>query len=399
MNFNKGRSPFNPGQPVSLEFFTGRDAEIQRIERSLSQVQFGKPQALFLTGEYGIGKTSLAGYSKSLAEKKYKIFGIHVLLGGVETVEEVTTKTVEAIIKAQPYEPSLADKSRDFLSKYVGQQEIFGVKINLQELKKDSLELSHGFLPLLKNLFTKLKENQVQGIMLIFDEINGISKNPKFAHFIKTLIDENALSQEPLPLLLMLCGIDEKRRDLIKNHQPVERIFDVLEIKKLSKTETEDFFTKTFASVGIEVEPKAMDLMCQFSDGLAKVAHVIGENTFWEDKDNKIDTADAASGIYNSAIEIGTKFFDQQVYQTLQSKDYQTILSKLAKTGFGLTFKKAKIETMLSETEKNKFHNFLQKMKKLNVLKAGEKRGDYIFTSSLVRTYIHLKFVPLEENR
>lgn len=45
----------------------------------------GKPQAIFLTGEYGIGKSSLAGFMRYYAEKTNNIFGIHILLGGAET--------------------------------------------------------------------------------------------------------------------------------------------------------------------------------------------------------------------------------------------------------------------------------------------------------------------------
>ena len=64
---SKGKSPFYPGQPVPIEFFIGRIDEIGRVTRSLSQVETGKPRAIFLTGEYGIGKSSLAGFMRRYA--------------------------------------------------------------------------------------------------------------------------------------------------------------------------------------------------------------------------------------------------------------------------------------------------------------------------------------------
>src|SRR3989338_4467270 len=176
-NLNKGKSPFYPGQPVPVDFFTGRFNEIQRIIRAIKQVELGKPQAVFLTGEYGIGKSSLAGFLKFYAERNNRILGIHVLLGGAETLEDVAEKTVEAVIKQQIYEESRAEKVRNLLSKYIGQQNLFGLNINFEALKADAPNLSHGYLPFLHDLLDRLKSDNVKGIMLILDEINDISQN------------------------------------------------------------------------------------------------------------------------------------------------------------------------------------------------------------------------------
>jgi len=100
----KGINPFYPGQPVPVEFFTGRMKEIQRIIRAIEQVEQGKPQAVFLTGEYGIGKSSLAGFLNFFAEKNNHILGIHVFLGGAETLEDLAEKTVESVLRQQIYE-------------------------------------------------------------------------------------------------------------------------------------------------------------------------------------------------------------------------------------------------------------------------------------------------------
>src|SRR3990167_8786253 len=99
----KGISPFYPGQPVPVELFVGRQKEIEKIARAVRQVELGKPQAIFLSGEYGIGKSSLAGFMRFYAEKENHLFGIHVLLGGATTIEDVAVKTVEAVLKTQAY--------------------------------------------------------------------------------------------------------------------------------------------------------------------------------------------------------------------------------------------------------------------------------------------------------
>jgi len=241
---SKGQSPFYPGQPVPTEFFAGRHKEIERIDRAIQQVAAGKPQAIFLTGEYGIGKSSLAGFMRQSAEKNNRLLGIHVLLGGVETLDELAEKTVSSFIREQYYKPTFVDNLSEIFSKYLDEkQTLFGINLNLKALKEDSPNISSGYLPFLREIYKKLAQ-KINGIMLILDEINGITKEPKFSHFIKSLIDENALSPKPLPLLLTLCGVEERRAEMVQNHRPVERIFDIVEINPMDKKEMKDFFTR-----------------------------------------------------------------------------------------------------------------------------------------------------------
>lgn len=393
VNIYKDKSPFYPGQPVPIEFFIGRLQEIKRIERAIKQVVAGKPQSLFLTGEYGIGKSSLASFMRFYAKKNNDILGIHIFLGGVESIDDIAVKTVETVLKSSIYEPTISENVKNFLSKYIGKQDLFGFSINFDALKEDSPDISHGFLPFLHELLNRVKKDGIKGIMLILDEVNGITKHAKFSHFIKGLVDENATSGNTLPLMLMLCGIDERRRDMIQHHQPIERIFDLVEIKPMNNTEMIDFFNNAFNSVGISVDKEAMDTLCHYSAGFPKIMHLIGENIYWINKNTTIDKSVAFEGVVSAAKEVGTKFIDQQVLRSLQSKDYHSILKKISKMNFDLSFTKNYIEKELSPTEKKIFNNFLQKMKKLNVIRSGEVRGEYVFNSRLVRLYLLLNSI------
>ncbi|MBI4377746.1 MAG: ATP-binding protein [Nitrospinae bacterium] len=395
----KGISPFYPGQPVPAELFVGRQAEIDKIARAVRQVELGKPQAIFLSGEYGIGKSSLAGFMRFYAEKENHLLGIHVLLGSATTIEDVAVKTVEAVLRAPAYEPTLIEKARNVLSKYVGKQELFGIQINLEALKADSPNISAGYLPFLQQLLERFRDEGIKGIMLILDEINGITSNPKFAHFVKGLVDENALSATPLPLLLMLSGVEERRREMIQHHQPVERIFDIVEINPMTDSEMRDFFDKAFRSQNIEVKPDAMSLLCHYSAGFPKIMHTVGDVTFWIDQDGIIDKDDAFKGILLAAEDIGRKFVDQQVLRALRSADYHSILNKMSKLLFDLSFQKTDLEKGLSDSEKKKCNNFLQKMKKLKVLSSGDIQGEYIFNSRLVRLYILLNSIKKDASQ
>jgi hypothetical protein len=230
----------------------------------------------------------------------------------------------------------------------------------------------------------------MKGVMLIIDEINGIAENADFAHFIKGMVDENAMSRPPLPLMLMLCGVEERRRQMIRNHQPVERIFDIVQIEPMNETEMKDFFITTFGNANVKVSDDALPQLLHYSAGYPRIMHAIGEAVYWTDTDNVVTRHDAALGINRAARDIGQRYVDAQVYKALESADYRAILAKVAKADFDLEFMKGDIEQSLTPGEKMKFNNFLQRMKKLNVLRAGEEKGTYIFNSRLVRLYMRM---------
>ncbi|MGL5888676.1 MAG: BREX system ATP-binding domain-containing protein [Bacteroidia bacterium] len=394
MAFIKDSSPFYSGRPLPHDLFTGRDEQITLIERSLRQVAAGKQQAVFLTGEFGIGKSSLAHATRYIAETKYNLTGIHVFLGGAKTIDDLSERTLESAIITEAYRPKATERIREMLSKYIGKQSLFGVNINFDALKKDAPNLSRGFLPFLKELYKRSQPDGVKGICLILDEINGITKNPDFAHFIKTFVDSNALSKDPLPVLLLLCGVKERREEMIAHHRPTDRIFDIVDLQTMKREEANQFFIKTFAKVGCNVSQKALDLMYDYSQGHPKAMNIIGDNVFWKTPSTNIDVTAAISGIYAAAEEIGHKFIDSQVLNTIESKDYQNILRKISSSIHteSLVINKKNIIPLLTVSENAKLNNFLLKLKKQNVIRPGFEPGEYIFNDRLARLYLTIKF-------
>ena len=56
----------------------------------------------------------------------------------------------------------------------------------------------------------------------------------------------------------MLCGVEERRRTMIKHHPPVDRIFEIIEIEKMDQSEMEEFFTRSFGEAGMTVDVQGM---------------------------------------------------------------------------------------------------------------------------------------------
>jgi len=381
----KGRSPFSPGRPVTPDMFVGRGEQIARILRSVGQVRAGKQENLFITGEYGIGKSSLVSYVRSVAEQQYRLAGFHVLLGGVTTLEGLVQRVVSRIVE-QAHRSNVLDRLKDLVGKYVESVQLFNVKLNLDALQTDAPDLAQDFLPFLRRLWDRLK-GQYAGIAMFWDDLNGIARVPEFAALVKSLVDEIATGGQELPLLLGLSGVPDRRLEMVDNQPSVGRIFDIVEVNPLADEEVQQFFVRAFESVNTPVEADALPTLVRYSGGLPKLMHELGDAVFWADKDDRIDGNDALAGIIQAVVIVGRKYFEP-ISQALQSSDYHSILRKLGSLKTDLTFHKRDLEKGLNESERRKLNNFLQRMKKLHALLPGETRGEYVFPNRLVSVYL-----------
>lgn len=389
---DKGQSPFYPGHLVPVELFVGRQKEIERIlQRGVGQVEGGKPISIFVQGEYGIGKSSLARYVQLVASEKHGLLPVYASLSPAHTLSDLVVGVVEGTMHSGQIHPSRGDRIKTWLAKYIGKQELFGFKVNLEALRSDAPKLTsvHGLLDFLGEALARATPAGASGIFLVLDEINGLASQPWFAQFLKSLVDTNAYAGRPLPLLLMICGTEERRGQMIENHEPVARVFDVIDIEALSDGEMREFFERAFESVSMKVHDDAMTVLTHYSAGFPRVMHLIGDWAYWTDQDLVVDQQDALRAVIDAAEDFGRKHVDQQVLAALRSHDYRSILGKITDNA---RFSKKDVEGKLEESERKKFGNFLQKMKALKVLRSGE----YIFNMQLVQIYLLMKSAELQ---
>src|SRR5579883_2973123 len=113
---SKGRSPFHPGQPVPVELFVGRAEQIDRlVARGIAQVEAGKPVAVFVQGEYGIGKSSIASFLQELAEREHLLHTMYAPLAGCHNLADVASAVVQAALHSGTFDPDRSEKVRNWL--------------------------------------------------------------------------------------------------------------------------------------------------------------------------------------------------------------------------------------------------------------------------------------------
>jgi hypothetical protein len=164
---NKGNSPFFPDQPVPAELFVGRAAQIDHImTRAVGQVAAGKPVYVFLEGEYGIGKTSVARFTQWLAERNHGLLGIYATLDRAESMDDVGAAVLKATLRSGVYNPKLGEKIREWMARFIGDQSLFGINIHAEAIRKEAPNVAHGLLPFLGQTLERVRDDGARGIYL-----------------------------------------------------------------------------------------------------------------------------------------------------------------------------------------------------------------------------------------
>ena len=393
-------SPFTPGRPVPVEYFVARIKEIQRLERAIGQTILGKNENVFICGHRGIGKSSLAAFVRYLAEKKYNFLGSHCYLGGVKGLEEMAGVIFQKLLQ-DCTDKSLFDKLREGFGNYVKSLSLFGVEVEFTKDKSDLRTLVDNFLPVMRKVHEKAKENNKEGIILILDDLNGITDIPQFSQFLKSFVDGLATSGKPLPLLLVLVGLPERRTDIIKHQPSTARVFSIIDLPLMTHSESEDFFINMFGKQSITCDSDAVSLMAKFSGGYPMLLHEIGDAVFWEDTDNKIDSQDSADGILEAAENVGQKYIDNKVRKVIKNSIYSSLLIKIcdALEYWDANFKRKDILKEGTEEEQKNLDNFLQKVKDLGIVIEADNRGEYKFANPLYSLYLYGVSCKLTERK
>jgi hypothetical protein len=250
--------------------------------------------------------------------------------------------------------------------------------------------LVDNFLPTLRSVYEGARELGKRGLLLILDDLNGITDVPEFSRFLKSFVDGLATSNRPLPLLLILIGIPERREDLLKHQPSVSRIFDVVDLPLMNESESEEFFARLFNSKSITLDSNALSLMVKMSGGYPMLMHEVGDAIFWQDKNNHVNISDAIMGFTEAAKTVGRKYIGPQVESVFRNKTYSSILVRMGqKPLIDFTFKRQELlKENASEKERRNLDNFLKKIKKLGILKDAETSGEYRFVNPLYQLYI-----------
>ncbi len=388
---NPELSPFRPGQLATQELFTGRKQEIERLRSMVDATAHGRLEVGFVTGERGIGKSSLASFVRHGVQMDGRVAGCHVFLGGVRTLEDMLRKVFNRILQ-ESVDRTWHNQIRDFFKSRIKNVGMFGVSLELDLTASDLRRLSQDFVPAISSLLDKLK-GEKNGLLLVFDDINGLARSPEVADWIKSTVDEIGASQEKVPLCMLFVGLEERRLELIESQPSLNRVFRLIDVKPWSTEETTAFFQRVFTTRSVQIGESELNSLAKFAGGLPILAQAIGDAVWRTARGPEIDLRAAILGLLEAAEIIGRTLLEPQVFSAIRSEKYRSILRTIYGVDPGwMSIRRSELLSVLPEDEAKVVDNFLNRMKEVGALKSDpEIRGGYRYPNRLYALYFWME--------
>jgi len=349
-----------------------------------------------LTGERGIGKTSLALYGCYLAEKPNELVKTDFQFA---TAYHTVEKNQSLVDVCRGLTSALLDGIDRGLARQCFEQiKRLGLHFSLHVpgFGEVSTSTSHteqtegylqaDFIKTVKELWNEIEATH-NGILLIVDEIHNLSDLSGLGSFLKVVSEAWAIS-DYRHLMFILVGLPHIPDRISEDDKSAPRIFSYVELKKLTQKESLAILHRCLENTGKRIEDDAAKQIAVRSGGFPYFLHQLGYDAFQADTDNVIDMNDAGKGFVSSLIQLERMFFGK-MYKSVEGKQKQKIVDELARR-WNFPMKATELGSTLHI--KN-IHQYLKPLEKDGILT--KVIGRFRLSTDLLATYIRLfKAVP-----
>jgi len=355
-------NPFAPNSPVHSGMFVGRVSELERLERVLIQTKAGNPTSFMITGERGIGKSSLLNYIKDVAEGMEGIAETMVSFLVIDTdVDRSTTQLGLARKLELGLDRALgkSEPARSFLRQSLGflkRVEAAGVKLRSDEQKQSDEVLLEEFAYALADVVNRvcgpgeadLFGARFDGILVLIDEADNASPYLNLGSFFK-LLTERLQRRGCSRIAVGLAGLPELRTVLAESHRSSLRLFEELILGRLSTAEVQQVVDLGLSRANATnaqqtvITAEAKNHLAFYSEGYPHFIQQFAYSAFAVDSDDVIDEEDVRRGGFarRGAMElIGDRYYRDDFYNKIQKESYRQVLRIMAAKVDGWVTKK-----------------------------------------------------------
>lgn len=328
--------------------FVGRMAEVNAMEAALFQTRAGQPKNFMVTGERGIGKTSLLDYIRWVAQGeivaddenlKFLVASTDIEAG---TTAESLTRKIERELQRQL---AKTDKARAFMKdawSFIQRIEAAGVKLREADAQDTELLLDDFAYSIAKttnricdpSAVTEGFSAQYDGVLILVDECDKASPALGLGAFLKLLV-ERVQRHGCERFMLGIAGLDNLREVLHSSHESSLRLFDELRLDRLDPKDVNavvDACLRKANKTNVEqtsITDDGRALLVALSEGYPHFIQQLGYCAFEKDDDRSIDSADVRDGAVGprGAIErIGDRYYRDDFYNKIQKDSYRQVL-------------------------------------------------------------------------
>lgn len=338
----KKPNPFKPDGLVKPGMFVGRLPEIETIEAALRDTSYHNPRNILITGERGIGKSSLLQYTSYLAQGLIKrddaqseFLVSSVLLSKDDDQSVLTAKIIKQLLESGRRHNKL---SRFFKGavEFAQRLEAYGVSLRAGSNQREDAITDILCDALLQ--FRSVPEDELGGIAIMIDEADQAKQELDLGTFLKIVTEK--LSHVGFErVMFCLSGLTSVRQVLSASHKSANRIFHELHLDRLSKSESGRVVNmglrevKDRHSIEVTILQVALDRLVYLSEGYPSHIQQFAYSAYEEDSDNEIDDKDVENGLFGEegALNIlGKQFFEDMYYTDINTDQYRKILSFMA---------------------------------------------------------------------
>jgi Cdc6-like AAA superfamily ATPase len=229
--------------------FVGRVTELDKLEAALLQTRAGQSANFMLTGERGIGKTSLLDYLKDVAAGLIDIGSEKVSFLVIETdIDQKTTQLglVRKVELGLRRELGKSEKARQWLStawQFLQRAEAAGISLKQTRDSEADLAIEEFAYSLAEtvNRVTNASSGDTfsakyDGLLLLIDEADNASADLGLGSFTKLLL-ERLQRQNCERVMVGLAGLPELRQVLLDSHPSSLRVFEEIPLGRLTDDE------------------------------------------------------------------------------------------------------------------------------------------------------------------
>ncbi len=344
-------NPFQPNRPVHPGMFVGRLREVGRIEDHLLQTKAGNPGAFMVTGERGIGKSSLLLYARVFATgvgaEDLNFLVIHTdldktttQLGLVRKIEMGLRRAVESSDPAAGF----MRRAWEFLQRLEAGG--FGLKSEgrldpetLIEESAYSLASSINSLTSAERVVADWGFGRVyDGVLLLIDEADNAAPGVALGSFLKLLIERVQRSACDR-LCVGLAGLPRLTDVLVKSHESSLRLFEELPLDRLSPEDIGNVIDAGLREANsknpsrTEMDGRARSALVYLSEGFPHFIQQFAFCAFAKDDDGIIsidDVFDSAFGSGGAFDLIGQRYYREAFYKKIREESYRQVLRIMA---------------------------------------------------------------------
>jgi len=269
-------NPFNPQNPPRSDYFVGRADELKQFEQYLLQTIHGSPMNMSITGNRGMGKTSLLAKMEEIARKeKCLVFRMSNYESLVKDITELTNYLILGL-KNEFYADTSVQKKIMQLGEWA---KTLKPVVSYREASLTFEEKRLAAQTILRNNFLnfwKKIDGEYPAIVLLIDEAESLERIEGALSFLREVFQR--LSHEAKYIVVLSGKLNFPER-MSESFSPLNRFFPASPLTAFSEEETFSYIEKTLKSVNVVADKEVMKKIFEKSEGhpyvLVKICNII----------------------------------------------------------------------------------------------------------------------------